>query len=264
MNSPYNGKFRVSQIYKGTAHDGLDLVGVDSKEIHSTVNGVVEVAGWENPSNHSQGFGQYVRIKQTGGTDKYYYGHLSSIKVKVGQTVKIGDVIGIEGSTGKSTGSHCHYCVRGNGSKSQVRDINAISGIPNQLGTYDDGYAAKLAAQKKSVEEIAREVIAGKWGVGEDRKKRLADAGYDYTAVQNAVNALCANPTKPTSTVKYYPRYFGNTDSIVIALNSLNIGSTFTNRKKIASANEIKFYAGTAAQNTRLLNLLKQGKLVKP
>ena len=41
MNSPYNGKFRVSQQYKGTAHDGLDLVGIDSKEIHSTVNGVV-------------------------------------------------------------------------------------------------------------------------------------------------------------------------------------------------------------------------------
>ena len=38
MNSPYMGKFRVSQIYKGALHDGLDLVGVDSKLIHSTVN----------------------------------------------------------------------------------------------------------------------------------------------------------------------------------------------------------------------------------
>ena len=42
MNSPYNGKFRVTQQYKGSTHDGLDLVGVDSKEVHSTVNGVVE------------------------------------------------------------------------------------------------------------------------------------------------------------------------------------------------------------------------------
>lgn len=46
MNSPYNGKFRVSQQFKGSAHDGLDLVGVDSKEVHSTVNGIVEKAGW--------------------------------------------------------------------------------------------------------------------------------------------------------------------------------------------------------------------------
>lgn len=106
------GKFRVSQEYKGSTHDGLGLVGVDSKEIHSTVNGTVVHAGWENSSDHSQGFGQYVKIKHTDSNDYYYYGHLSEISVTVNQTVKITDVIGIEGSTGKSTGSHCHYCVR--------------------------------------------------------------------------------------------------------------------------------------------------------
>ena len=52
MNSPYNGKFKVSQQFKGSLHDGLDLVGIDSKEVHSTVNGVVEKAGWENALNH--------------------------------------------------------------------------------------------------------------------------------------------------------------------------------------------------------------------
>lgn len=261
MNSPYNGKFRVSQQYKGVAHDGLDLVGVDSKEIHSTVNGIVEVAGWENAANHNQGFGQYVRIKKDGSNDRYYYGHMSEIRTAVGQHVKIGDVIGIEGSTGKSTGSHCHYCIRGNGSKSQIKNVSTISGIPNQLGTYDDGYAAKLAAQKKSPSEIAKEVLDGKWGNGADRKARLIAAGYDYTEIQNAVNALCAKPAAPT--VNYYPKYSGTSGSIVTALNSLKIGSSFSNRKKIAKANGIKLYAGTASQNTKLLNLLKQGKLVK-
>ena len=101
MNSPYNGKFRVSQQFKGATHDGLDLVGVDSKEVHSTVNGIVEKAGWENPLNHKQGFGLYVRIKKNDSVDKYYFGHLSEVKVKKGQAVNIGDVIGIEGSTGK-------------------------------------------------------------------------------------------------------------------------------------------------------------------
>ena len=67
MNSPYMGKFRISQLYKGVAHDGLDLVGVDSKTIHSTVNGVVLYAGWENSFNHRQGFGQYVKIRHPGG-----------------------------------------------------------------------------------------------------------------------------------------------------------------------------------------------------
>lgn len=143
MNSPYNGRFKVSQTFKGATHDGLDLVGIDSKEIHSTVNGIVEKAGWENSLNRKKGFGLYVRIKENGSVNKYYYGHLSQVKVRAGQSVKVGDVIGIEGSTGYSTGSHCHYCIRGNGSKSQIKDVCEISGIPNKLGTYDDKPAEK-------------------------------------------------------------------------------------------------------------------------
>ncbi len=194
MNSPYNGKFKVTQRFKGSAHDGLDLVGLDSKEIHSTVNGTVERAGWENAADKKQGFGLYVRIKQQGTVDRYYFGHLSEVKVKVGDEVKIGDIIGIEGNTGKSTGSHCHYCARGNSSRSEIRDICAISGIPNTLGTYDDGYRPN----KKSVLEIAKEVLKGKWGNGEERQKKLTQAGYDYSKVQAEVNRLL-NPNKKTN-----------------------------------------------------------------
>ena len=114
MNSPYMGRFKVSQGFRppsNPSHDGIDLVGIDSKEIHATVSGTVIFAGWENPNNVYQGFGQYVCIKGTDGL-YYYYGHLSQIKVKAGQTVKCTDVIGIEGSTGHSTGSHCHYEIR--------------------------------------------------------------------------------------------------------------------------------------------------------
>ena len=140
MNSPYMGKFMVTQAYKGSVHDGLDLTGIDSKEIHSTVTGTVTFAGWENPDNPLQGFGKYVQIRQSGSEDYYYFGHLSEIFVKVGQAVNVTDIIGIEGSTGHSTGSHCHYCVRRNGIKGSHRDISAISGIPNAEGVYDDGY----------------------------------------------------------------------------------------------------------------------------
>ena len=120
------------------------------------------------------------------------------------------------------------------------------------------------AHSSKSIEEIAREVIAGKWGNGDDRKNRLTAAGYNYAEVQNAVNALCKNPTKPISNVNYYPRYFGTSGSIVTALNTVGVASSFSNRKKIAKANGITAYLGTAAQNIKLLNLLKQGKLIKP
>lgn len=210
MNSPYKGKFIVTQQYKGSAHDGLDIVGIDSKNIYSTVDGKVEYAGWESVINHNKGFGRYVRIKKNGSQDRYYFGHLSSIKVKKGQTVKSGDLIGIEGNTGYSFGSHCHYCIRGDSSKAKIRDVSEISGIPNKIGTY------KSETQKEK-----------------------------------------------TTSVKYYPKYTGKTVSIVNALSSLGYKSDFNYRKKIANANGIKIYLGTASQNTKLLNLLKNGKLIK-
>lgn len=150
MNSPYMGDFKVTQTYKGSEHDGLDLVGLDSKEIHSTVNGKVEFAGWENPSDKTQGFGQYVKIIDSVSGYGYYFGHLSSVNVKVGQTVKITDVIGTEGNTGNSTGSPCHYCIRKNGKGTHI-DVSAVSGIPNSIGTYNDGYISGSKSTKKEV-----------------------------------------------------------------------------------------------------------------
>lgn len=153
MNSPYNGNFKVTQEYKGSTHDGLDLVGIDSKEIHSTINGVVEFAGWENSNNHSQGFGQYVKIIDNVTGYGFYFGHLSTIKVKVGQSVKITDVIGVEGNTGNSTGSHCHYCIRKNGKGTHI-DVSNYSGIPNKLGTYNDGYITNSSTTKTDTIEL--------------------------------------------------------------------------------------------------------------
>ena len=54
---------------------------------------------------------------------------------------------------------------------------------------------------KKSVDELAQEVIDGKWGDGEARKKKLEDAGYNYNAVQNRVNEMLAKPKKSVTEV---------------------------------------------------------------
>ena len=154
MNSPYEGKFKITQKFKGAAHDGLDLVGIDSKCIHATAPGKIVFAGWENPNDHAQGFGQYVVIKAADGK-MYHYGHLSEIRCNVGDTVKITDVIGIEGSTGCSTGSHCHYCVRTSMSPGTFLDVNAISGIPNTEGAIlDDGYRPGQHTQQTTKSSI--------------------------------------------------------------------------------------------------------------
>ena len=65
-------------------------------------------------------------------------------------------------------------------------------------------------------------------------------------------------------TTKYFKKYTGESASLVDALNSLNIESGTSYRRKIAEANGIKSYKGTAAQNLKLLELLSKGKLIKP
>lgn len=72
------------------------------------------------------------------------------------------------------------------------------------------------------------------------------------------------NTKKPVKKkIVYYPRYKGKSSSIVDALKSLSINPSKSNRKKIATLNGIKNYTGSASQNTKLLNLLKKGKLIK-
>lgn len=65
----------------------------------------------------------------------------------------------------------------------------------------------------------------------------------------------------PVSDGNYYPTYAGTSSSIATALKSLGVDSSYDNRAKIAAANGISGYSGTAAQNTQMLSLLKQGKL---
>lgn len=183
--SPYKGKFRVSQEFKGSAHQGLDLVGVDSKEIYATVDGIVQVSGNNDPN----GFGIYVRILGDDG-NLYYYGHMSSTVVKVGDRVKCGEKISIEGSSGKSTGSHCHYEIRKTLNKSSYLDVCGISGIPNQIGTYtDNSYKAeKSTTQSKKTLTIN----AGTWNIRQSPNTAskivcVVKGGttYEYTAQMN-------------------------------------------------------------------------------
>lgn len=135
MLVPYRGTFRVSQTFKGSAHQGLDLVGVESKSIYSIFDATIEVASYADPN----GFGLYVRQRITSGPYTgcvCYYGHMSAVQVQVGQSVRMGDLLGTEGSSGVSTGSHCHLEVRRVAADfNSYLDISEITGIPNQIHT---------------------------------------------------------------------------------------------------------------------------------
>uniref|UniRef100_A0AAU8B5C7 NlpC/P60 domain-containing protein n=1 Tax=Dulem virus 39 TaxID=3145757 RepID=A0AAU8B5C7_9CAUD len=64
--------------------------------------------------------------------------------------------------------------------------------------------------------------------------------------------------------IEYYQKYTGKSTSIVDALKAIGEESSFSNRSKIANANGIKVYIGSASQNNKLLELIKTGKLIRP
>ncbi len=139
MTMPYRSNFKITSNFglrtdpisgkPSSTHNGLDLVG-ESKEILSVTDGyVVQSQIITDPTNRTSEWGNYIAIVT--GDKVIYYCHLSERKVKTGDTVSAGQVIGIEGSTGRSTGSHLHFEVRQNGTPICPADF---LGIPNENG----------------------------------------------------------------------------------------------------------------------------------
>lgn len=89
-------------------HSGLDFRGDTGDPVRATAAGTVDSAGW------SGGYGRMIEIDHGNGLSTRY-GHLSEIKVKAGERIQPGQVIGAIGSTGRSTGPHLHYETRING-----------------------------------------------------------------------------------------------------------------------------------------------------
>jgi len=95
--------WRIDPVYHSRRfHAGMDFTAPIGTDIYATANGTVQSAGWQ------QGYGNCIQINHGYGY-LTLYGHMSGFKVHAGQSVKRGQVIGLVGSTGKSTGPHLHY-----------------------------------------------------------------------------------------------------------------------------------------------------------
>ncbi len=94
---------RIDPIYKTPKfHAGMDFSANIGTPVYATGDGVVTKAGWESA------YGNIIKIDHGYGYATWY-AHLSAYKVRRGQRVKRGEVIGAVGNTGKSTGPHLHY-----------------------------------------------------------------------------------------------------------------------------------------------------------
>ncbi len=101
---------RIDPVYKVEKfHAGLDFTAPQGTPIYATADGIVKEAEY-----NTGGFGNVVIINNGFGYETLY-GHMYRIKAKRGLRIKRGQVIGYVGSTGKSTGPHCHYEVHKNG-----------------------------------------------------------------------------------------------------------------------------------------------------
>lgn len=96
-SDPFNGRARM--------HKGLDIPGPVGTPVYATADGIVTRAQWSN------GYGNLIELAHGNDTDTRY-GHLSKLLVEPNQRVHRGQLIGLMGSTGRSTGSHLHYEIR--------------------------------------------------------------------------------------------------------------------------------------------------------
>jgi hypothetical protein len=170
---------------KTAQHNGIDMVarasdgGSRTDYITAHSGGVVDGVGFDKSA------GNFVRIKVAEGVYMSYFHMRDKSTLKLGQTVKQGDVIGYMGSTGDSIGAHLHFGIKVNGQ------------WINPQPYLDKDYVLTTPTANKTVDELAKEVIKGLWGNGQERKAKLSAAGYDYSSVQARVNALANGQAQP-------------------------------------------------------------------
>lgn len=110
-NGNITSRFGSRESIRNHTHKGIDIAASYGTDIKSVAGGTVEFAGY-----NSGGYGNLVIIDHGNGI-KTYYGHCSKVCVKAGQYVEAGEVIAKVGSTGNSTGNHCHFEIRVNGTQ---------------------------------------------------------------------------------------------------------------------------------------------------
>ncbi len=130
--------WRVDPIYKTRQmHTGMDFTAAKGTEVYATGDGVVQIV-----ENKAWGYGKSIVINHGYGYQTRY-AHLSAVGVSEGQKVKRGHLIGLVGSTGRSTGPHLHYEVVKNGVK-----VNPIAYYHSDLSP--DQYEELLKSSDKS------------------------------------------------------------------------------------------------------------------
>jgi murein DD-endopeptidase MepM/ murein hydrolase activator NlpD len=137
-------------------HKGIDIVYEDGF-VRAFAGGIVKASLIiRDKLNKTWEWGEYVRVDGYDGK-KYYYCHMDSRSAKVGDEVKLGDILGVMGSTGKSTGPHTHFEIR-NKFGDSLNPSLVLDFIKNVRGTYEmiADKVAETVEEAKEVEKLER------------------------------------------------------------------------------------------------------------
>lgn len=248
ISQSYKGSFSHAKYYNGKPNDyPIDDAGKDTgkdsvycpcdkmkvKRIYGVGNGGTNTIWLESTSKvrFANGKADYCVLMIVHPNDAALKG------IKVGQTFKRGEKITTEGMDGHATGNHVHMSVG-------FGKFTGNGWVKNNLG----GWPLICTGSPMKPEDA--------FFIDPEFTKIKSSAGLIF-------KKLSEEPKKAVVKKSYYPKCSESCKTITSGLSEIGVTMTYANREKIANANGIKSYKGTAAQNTKLLKLLKKGKLVK-
>lgn len=160
-----------------SVHKGIDLISTSGdREVKSIGDGVIRGNFYD-----ANGFGNYVSIEHLDGK-RVIYAHLERFKKKAGDIVKAGDVIGIEGKTGRSTGVHLHLEVRETPYLQHNRiNIADYLRIENKVG---------LVKEKELTKEEYKQIIKDRAEIDDNSIQYLDFYRYGNDLIRKLANAM--------------------------------------------------------------------------
>lgn len=279
---PFKGKIQVTSGFRTAQrpdHNGIDLIGMESTDILAVTDGIVTTAAMQ--IGMSASYGNLAVVTLADGS-RHFYAHMQSFSVKPGDKVSAGSKLGAMGATGNATGSHLHFEVR-NAENICLNPVPLIPPIKNEKGIYmandatEDNAVSPQAPPKLESPALytvkagdTLSAIAAAYGTSWQKLasiNNLANPNLIFIGQKLIISGMPIYTQEPDKTLGEDGVYFtaasysGN--SITDALKSISAQSSYTYRAKLAAANGITGYRGTAEQNLNLLKLLKEGKLRK-
>src|SRR5690625_2343900 len=227
-------------------HTGVDLVKSHKAPIKAFTGGIILFAGLGKSGSGFGGYGNVVMVKDKNNRGQVY-AHLDSVAVKKGQTIKEGQVIGYQGNTGQSTGSHLHFEVRKNAQGHAPygwianRETNCLEPT-SYINNYGSNTSTSSAKSNLTVD--------GKWG--------NSTTSALQRALGTVVDGYISDQTRNSVTNAFYG------DSIKFGSGKKGSLVVKALQKKVGSKQDGLLGPNTIRSLQRYLGTVADGKLSRP